>query len=47
MFVVQGRSPAMDAMLLRQDVNGTRTESLFETDLAYLAGAAPVPAFLF
>ena len=47
MFVVQGRSPVMDAVLLRQDVNGMRTESLFETDIAYLAGAAPVPAFVF
>jgi protein-L-isoaspartate(D-aspartate) O-methyltransferase len=47
MFVVQGRSPVMDAVLLRQDVDGMRTESLFETDLAYLAGAAPVPAFVF
>jgi protein-L-isoaspartate(D-aspartate) O-methyltransferase len=47
MFVVQGRSPVMDAVLLHQDVNGMRTESLFETDIAYLAGAAPVPAFVF
>jgi protein-L-isoaspartate(D-aspartate) O-methyltransferase len=47
MFVVQGLSPAMDALLLRQDVNGIRTESLLETDLAYLAGAAPAPAFIF
>lgn len=47
MFVVQGHAPVMDAVLLRHDVNGTHTESLFETDLAYLAGAAPVPAFVF
>ena len=45
MFVVRGHSPAMEAVLLHADVNGTRTESLFETDLPYLAGAAPVPAF--
>ena len=45
MFVVHGRSPAMEAVLLHRDVNGSRTESLFETDLPYLAGAAPVPAF--
>ena len=45
MFVVHGRSPAMEAALLQRDVNGTRSESLFETDLPYLAGAAPVPAF--
>ncbi len=47
MFVVRGNPPVMDAALLRQDVNGIRAESLFETDLAYLAGAAPVPAFVF
>ncbi|MGI8561306.1 MAG: protein-L-isoaspartate O-methyltransferase family protein [Luteimonas sp.] len=47
MFVVRGRAPAMEAVLVHADVNGGRTESLFETDLAYLAGAAPVPAFLF
>lgn len=47
MFVVRGIPPAMDAALLRHDVNGIRTESLFETDIPYLAGAAPVPAFVF
>lgn len=45
MFVVQGRSPAMDATLVHRDVNGLRTESLFETDLPYLAGTAPQPEF--
>ena len=45
MFVVRGRAPVMEAVLLRADVNGMRTESLFETDLAYLAGAAPVAEF--
>lgn len=45
MFIVHGRSPAMEAALLRRDVNGLRSESLFETDLPYLAGAAPAPAF--
>lgn len=47
MFVVRGNPPVMDAALLRQEVNGIRTESLFETDLPYLVGAAPVPAFVF
>ncbi|HWI23363.1 MAG TPA: protein-L-isoaspartate O-methyltransferase, partial [Lysobacter sp.] len=28
-------------------VNAPRIESLFETDLPYLAGAAPAPAFAF
>jgi protein-L-isoaspartate(D-aspartate) O-methyltransferase len=35
----------MDATLVHLDVNGLRTESLFETDLPYLAGAAPQPQF--
>jgi len=47
MFIVQGVSPVMDALVLHQDVNGLRTESLLETDLAYLVGAAPTPAFKF
>ena len=45
MFVVHGRSPAMEAALVHRAVNGSRVESLFETDLPYLAGAEPVPAF--
>lgn len=45
LFVVQGHSPAMDAVLMRRGVNGTAVESLFETDLPYLAGAAPRPEF--
>ena len=45
MFVVHGRSPAMEAVLVHRTVNGSRVESLFETDLPYLAGAEPVPAF--
>jgi protein-L-isoaspartate(D-aspartate) O-methyltransferase len=47
LFVVRGRAPAMEAVLVHADVNGGRTESLFETELAYLAGAAPVPEFQF
>lgn len=48
MFVVRGRAPAMEAVLVHRDgddVNATRIESLFETDLDYLAGAEPVAAF--
>lgn len=45
MFIVRGRAPAMEAVLVHAGVNGGRIESLFETDLAYLHGAAPVPAF--
>ena len=45
LFAVCGRSPAMEALLVRHGVNGSATESLFETDLPYLAGAAPRPEF--
>lgn len=45
LFVVQGRSPAMEAVLMRRDVNRIAVESLFETDLPYLAGTAPQPVF--
>jgi protein-L-isoaspartate(D-aspartate) O-methyltransferase len=45
MFVVRGRAPAMEAVLVRNDGATPRIESLFETDIPYLAGAAPVPTF--
>ena len=48
MFIVHGRSPAMDAVLVRPGDNASpaaRIKSLFETDLPYLVGAAPAPAF--
>ena len=44
-FVVRGRAPAMEAVLMRNQVNAPRIESLFETELPYLAGAAPAPEF--
>lgn len=47
MFGVRGHAPSMEAVLLHADADGVRSESLFETDLAYLAGGAPVPAFEF
>jgi protein-L-isoaspartate(D-aspartate) O-methyltransferase len=50
LFVVRGRSPAMEAVLVRTDagaVNPPAIQSLFETDIPYLAGAAPVPTFEF
>lgn len=52
MFVIRGRSPAMEAVLLYADrdsnlVNDARITSLFETDLPYLVGAAPAPTFEF
>jgi protein-L-isoaspartate(D-aspartate) O-methyltransferase len=45
MFIVHGQSPVMEAVLVHRTVNGSRIETLFETDLPYLAGAAPAPAF--
>ncbi len=45
LFAICGRSPAMEAKLLRPGVNGVAAESLFETDFPYLAGAAPRPEF--
>jgi len=45
MLIVHGQSPVMDAVLVHRTVNGNRIETLFETDLSYLAGAAPAPAF--
>jgi len=49
MFVVRGRVPAMEAVRVdaRNDINDQRIHSLFETELPYLAGAAPAPAFQF
>ena len=47
LFAIRGASPAMEAVRVREDVNGRRIESLFETDLPYLAGAAPAPQFVF
>ncbi len=47
MFIVHGRAPAMEAALVRHADNaaGYAVESLFETELPYLAGGAPVPQF--
>jgi protein-L-isoaspartate(D-aspartate) O-methyltransferase len=43
LFAVRGHSPVMEAVLLHADGH---TESLFETDLPYLIGAAPVKKFV-
>lgn len=47
MFVVHGRAPAMEAALVKLADNsaGFEVESLFETELPYLAGGAPAPKF--
>jgi protein-L-isoaspartate(D-aspartate) O-methyltransferase len=47
MFVVYGDSPAQQAVLLTHEGNGRyREEPLFETDLPYLAHAAPARRFV-
>lgn len=46
MFVVRGLAPAMEAVLLHHEGEGRyREESLFETDLPYLAHAQPETRF--
>lgn len=45
LFVVQGASPAMEALRLVRHGDGIKRESLFETDLPYLRGAAPKARF--
>lgn len=46
MFVVHGHAPAMEAALVRPAADaGFVVESLFETELPYLAGGAPAPQF--
>ena len=47
MFVVTGIAPAMDAVLLHAEADGLRSESLLETDIPYLVGAAPPSVFTF
>jgi len=47
LFAVRGQSPVMEAVIVRNGPDGPRIESLFETDLPYLAGAAPAPRFDF
>lgn len=47
MFIVHGRAPVMEAVLVHRGdgVNAGRTESLFDTELGYLAGAEPAAEF--
>ena len=47
LFVVRGRSPVMEAVLVtRTGGDAFDTRSLFETELDYLHGAAPKPRFV-
>jgi protein-L-isoaspartate(D-aspartate) O-methyltransferase len=46
LFVVHGHSPVQEAVALTRNADGApHIESLFETDLPYLRGAAPVERF--
>src|SRR3546814_11124040 len=48
LFAVHGRAPVMEAVLLTRTgagVNDVRLDSLFETELPYLPGAAPAHRF--
>lgn len=45
LFVVHGNAPAQEAVRMIRRGEGWHTESLFETDIPYLRGAAPVQRF--
>lgn len=45
LFIVRGHSPAQEALCIRRRGEAFVEDSLFETDLPYLHGAAPVPGF--
>lgn len=45
LVIVRGASPAQEAVRLENTPDGWREESLFETDIPYLHGAAPVERF--
>ncbi len=47
LFVVHGDSPVQEALLITRQGEGLLRESLFETDIPYLHGAAPAPRFTF
>jgi protein-L-isoaspartate(D-aspartate) O-methyltransferase len=46
LFVVRGDAPAQEALRMTRRGDGWHQESLFETDIPYLRGAAPVPRFV-
>lgn len=46
LFVICGDSPAQEAVLLTRTAAGWQRESLFDTDIPYLHGAEPKPAFV-
>jgi protein-L-isoaspartate(D-aspartate) O-methyltransferase len=47
MFIVRGHSPVQEAVRVTRRGDSLHIESLFETDIPYLCGAAPAPVFNF
>ena len=47
LFVIHGQSPVQEALRITRRGEGFHRESLFETDVPYLHGAAPAPHFSF
>ena len=47
LFVIHGQSPVQEALRITRRGEGFHRESLFETDVPYLHGAAPAPQFTF
>jgi protein-L-isoaspartate(D-aspartate) O-methyltransferase len=45
LVAVRGQAPVQEAVCLRNDADGVRVESLFETDIPYLRGFAPEARF--
>ena len=45
LFVVRGAAPVQEALRMTRRGAGWHAESLFETDIPYLHGAAPLPRF--
>ena len=45
LFVIRGYSPVQEAVRIVRNGDDLQVESLFETDVPYLHGAAPVPQF--
>jgi len=46
LFVIRGEAPAQEAVRMTRRGEGWHAESLFETDIPYLHGAAPVARFV-
>lgn len=46
LFVIRGYSPVQEAVRIVRNGDDLQVESLFETDVPYLRGAAPVPQFI-